>query len=151
MSANASGYVKPGAKDRVLHAVFTACIKLGITMRGMRLLSVRGRKSGEWRTAVVGPLEHEGLLYLVAPRGQTQWVRNLRTAGGGELRLGRRVTTFTAVELRDDEKAPVLRPYLKIWQEDIGVFFNGVTPDAPDDRIRSIAPNHPIFRLTVTS
>ena len=60
----------------------------------------------------VNVLSHAGQRYLVAPRGQTQWVRNLRAAGGGELRVGRKVERFTATELPDERKPEVLRAYL---------------------------------------
>jgi hypothetical protein len=64
----------------------------------------------------VNLLVFEDQRYLVAPRGQTQWVRNLRVAGQGELRVGRRTETFRATELGDDEKVDVLRAYLGRWK-----------------------------------
>jgi hypothetical protein len=88
--------------------------------------------------------------YLVAPRGHTQWVKNLRASGQGRLRIGRRVQPFTAVELADEEKPPILRAYLKKWKFEVGVFFAGVGPDSPDDEVRRIAPDHPVFRLTTS-
>jgi hypothetical protein len=89
----------------------------------------------------------ESAEYLVAPRGHTQWVKNLRASGNGRLRVGRRVQTFTAVELTDDEKPQVLRAYLKKWKFEVGVFLGGVGPDSSDDELRRIAPDHPVFRL----
>jgi len=58
----------------------------------------------------------------------TQWVRNLRVAGDGELRLGRHNQVFQATELGDAEKLEVLRAYLKRWKAEVGVFFGGVVP-----------------------
>jgi F420H(2)-dependent quinone reductase len=89
----------------------------------------------------------EGARYLVAPRGHTQWVRNLRASGEGRLLLGRRSEAFTATEVGDDEKVPLLRAYLKRWRMEVGVFFGGVGPDSPDEELRRIAPDHPVFRL----
>jgi deazaflavin-dependent oxidoreductase (nitroreductase family) len=83
--------------------------KLGISVNGARTLAVTGRKSGQWRTTPVNLLVHDGHRYLVSPRGETQWVRNLRAAGTGELRLGRRTESFRGRELGDGEKVPVLR------------------------------------------
>src|SRR5262249_20360334 len=111
------------------------------------VLAVRGRKSGEWRTTPVNPLTLDGERYLVAPRGNTQWVRNMRVAGGGELRAGRRVEKFTATELPLEERPRVLRAYLKKWKFEIGMFFQGVGPDDPDDKLLAIAPDHPVFRI----
>jgi hypothetical protein len=95
----------------------------------------------------VNPLTLNGERYLVAPRGETQWVRNMRAAGGGELRVGRRAEPFTATELADADKPEVLRAYLKRWKFEIGTFFQGVGPDAPQARLLEIAPGYPVFRL----
>jgi hypothetical protein len=96
----------------------------------------------------VNLLRYEGDDYLVAPRGHTQWVKNLRASGEGRLRVGRRTEPFTAAELPDDEKPRLLRAYLKKWKFEVGVFFGGVGPDSPDDELRRIAPDHPVFRLS---
>ena len=116
-------------------------------MWGSRELRLRGRTSGEWRTTPVNLLTFEGERYLVAPRGETQWVRNLRVAGDGELRVGRRTEAFRATELGDDEKVDVLRAYLDRWKAEVGVFFDGVSATSPDAELRRIAPNHPAFRI----
>lgn len=91
----------------------------------------------------------DGARYLVAPRGVTQWVRNLRAAGGGELALGRAVERFRAVELADDQKIDILRSYLRRWKFEVGAFFDGVGPDSPEEDFRRIAPHHPVFRIDV--
>ena len=120
---------------------------MGISVLGSRILAVRGRKSGEWRTTPVNLLVIDGQRYLVAPRGHTQWVRNMRVAGGGELRLGRKAEPFTAIEIGDDEKPAILRAYLKRWKAEVGVFFGGVGPDSSEDELRRIAPDHPVFKV----
>jgi deazaflavin-dependent oxidoreductase (nitroreductase family) len=119
----------------------------GISLMGSRVLAVRGRKSGEWRTNPVNPLPHEGARYLVSPRGRTHWVRNIRVAGGGELRLGRKVEPITVTEVPDDEKVPILRSYLRIWGWEVGRFFEGVTKNSTDDELAAIAPGFPVFRI----
>jgi hypothetical protein len=95
----------------------------------------------------VNLLTHDGRRYLVAPRGETQWVRNLRAAGTGELRVGRRAESFRGRELADDEKVPVLRAYLRRWKAEVGIFFEGTGPDSSDDQILAIAPKHPAFEV----
>src|SRR5579859_3552440 len=110
----ATHYRAPGWFTRnVFNQLVAFLTKRGISILGSRVLAVRGRASGEWRTTPVNLLTYEGRRYLVAPRGETQWVRNLRVARDGELRVGRRVEAFRAVELADDEKPPVLRAYLR--------------------------------------
>lgn len=123
----------------------------GVSVWGSRVLAVRGRKSGQWRTTPVNVLTVDGRRYLVAPRGHVQWTHNMRAAGGGELHLGRTVEAFTATEVADDDKPPLLRAYLKRWKAEVGVFFNGVGPDSPDAELRRIAPDHPVFRIETTS
>jgi deazaflavin-dependent oxidoreductase (nitroreductase family) len=120
---------------------------LGISLLGSRVLEVKGRSSGELRRTPVNLLTFEGERYLVAPRGETQWVRNLRASGHGRLLLGRRGESFNAVELPDDQKAPILRAYLKRWKAEVGVFFDGVGPDSPEEQLRAAAPKHPVFRI----
>ncbi|GAB3673174.1 nitroreductase/quinone reductase family protein [Angustibacter aerolatus] len=122
----------------------------GVSVYGSRVLAVRGRTSGEWRTNPVNPLTVDGHRYLVAPRGHTQWVRNLRVAGTGELRVGRRVETFTAVELADADKPDLLRAYLRRWRWEVGQFFDGVGPSASDAELLAIAPGYPVFAVTTS-
>lgn len=137
------GWFTKNVFNRIV-AIFT---RLGISVWGSRVLEVRGRTSGQWRSTPVNLLTLEGDRYLVAPRGHTQWVRNMRVSGGGRLRLGPRSETFTALELDDAQKAPVLRAYLKRWKAEVGVFFDGVGPDSSEQELQRIAPKHPVFRL----
>ena len=127
--------------------VVAVCTRLGISVWGSRVLRVRGRTSGEWRSSPVNLLTYQGKQYLVAPRGHTQWVRNIRISGAGELQLGSRMQPFRAVEIPDDEKVPLLRQYLKRWKFEVGMFFGGVSDTSPDAELRRIAPDHPVFRV----
>jgi len=119
----------------------------GLSVAGSRVLEVRGRNSGEWRRTPVNLLTFEDTRYLVAPRGEVQWVKNLRASGQGRLRVGRRTEDFTATEVTDEEKPPLLRAYLRKWKWEVGAFFGGVGPDSTDDELRRIAPDHPAFRI----
>jgi deazaflavin-dependent oxidoreductase (nitroreductase family) len=120
---------------------------LGVSVMGSRELRVRGRQSGQWRATPVNLLTLDGQQYLVAPRGTTQWVRNLRAAGEGELRVGRRVQRFRPTELADADKTDVLRAYVKRWKFEVGKFFEGFDPDGPDDQLAEMAPGFPVFRI----
>jgi len=121
--------------------------RAGVSVAGSRVLEGRGRKSGEPRRTPVNLLTVNGSRYLVAPRGHTQWVRNLRASGEGRLLVGRRAQEFSATEVTDEAKPPLLRAYLKRWKWEVGQFFDGVGPDSPDDELRRIAPDHPIFTI----
>jgi deazaflavin-dependent oxidoreductase (nitroreductase family) len=141
-------YQRPGwFTTNVFNRIVAALTRVGISVVGSRVLEVRGRTSGQPRRTPVNLLSFEGQRYLVAPRGNTQWVRNLRVSGEGRLLVGPRSEHFTATELTDEEKVPVLRAYLKRWKFEVGVFFDGVGPDSDEQELRRIAPRHPVFRL----
>lgn len=134
-------YRAPGWFTRnVFNQLVEVLTRQGISVLGSRVLAVKGRTSGQWRTTPVNLLTYEGRRYLVAPRGETQWVRNLRAVGTGELRLGRRAESFSGRELTDDEKVPVLRAYLKKWKAEVGIFFEGVTGRARPSRVYACRP-----------
>lgn len=145
-------YRKPGwFTKHVFNAVVAGATRLGISVWGSRVLRVKGRKTGEWRSTPVNLLTHNGSQYLVAPRGETQWARNLRATGNGELVLGRQAQPFRAVEVSDEDKAPILRAYLKRWKAEAGLFFDGVGPRSPEEEVRRIAPDHPVFRIVTAN
>jgi deazaflavin-dependent oxidoreductase (nitroreductase family) len=147
----AEHYQAPGwFTTNVFNRAVAELTRLGVSVYGSRVLEVKGRKSGEWRQTPVNLLRYDGDEYLVAPRGHTQWVKNLRASGDGRLCLGRHSEPFSAVEVADDDKVPVLRAYLKKWKVEVGVFFDGVGPDSADEELRKIAPDHPVFKLTTT-
>jgi deazaflavin-dependent oxidoreductase (nitroreductase family) len=142
-------YQRPGwFTEHVFNPAVAGLTRLGLSIAGSRVLEVRGRKSGEPRRTPVNPLTFDGERYLVAPRGHVQWVRNLRATGTGRLLGGRKVEEFSAVELPDDEKPPLLRAYLEKWKWEVGQFFGGVGPDASEEELRRIAPDHPVFRIS---
>jgi deazaflavin-dependent oxidoreductase (nitroreductase family) len=147
----AEHYQAPGwFTTNVFNRLVATLTRAGVSVYGSRVLEVRGRKSGEWRQTPVNLLKHECGEYLVAPRGQTQWVKNLRVSGEGRLRVGGRTQSFGAVELSEGEAPAVLRAYLKKWKFEVGVFFDGVGPESTDEELRRIAPDHPVFRLTAS-
>ncbi|PXY34419.1 nitroreductase [Prauserella sp. PE36] len=140
-------YLRPKAPTNLFNSAVQLLTRLGVSLWGSRVLYVRGRKSGELRSTPVNLLTFEGERYLVAPRGHTQWVRNLRVAGEAELRVGRRVEMIKPVELSDDEKPPVIHAYLKKWAWETGAFFEDITAKTPQDELRRVAPGFPVFRI----
>jgi len=141
-------YQRPGWFTRnIFNRMVAFLTRHGISVKGSRELRVRGRTSGEWRTTPVNLLIHRENRYLVAPRGQTQWVKNLRASKTGELQVGRTVEPFEASEMADDDKAEVLRAYLEHWKWEVGVFFGGVDAKSSDEELRRIAPDHPVFLI----
>jgi len=124
-------YLKPGwFTNRVVNPLL---MRFGV----VPTLAVRGRVSGQWRTVPVNVLELDGQRYLVAPRGDTEWVRHLRVTGRGELRRGARAEPFRATELPDDERPRVIEAYLARWGYQVKRYFDAL-PQAGD---------HPVFRI----
>ena len=141
-------YLRPSwFTQHVVNRLLGRLARMGVGLKGMRQLAVPRRTSGGWQTLPVNLLELDGRRYLVAPRGETQWVRNIRVSGGGELRLGRRVEAIRVTELPDAAKPPVLREYLRRWRSEVKVFFEDLDASAPDERLLAIAPGFPVFAL----
>ena len=144
----AARYLAPGwFTRRIFNSFIARLTRVGVSFKGTRVLEVPGRASGAVRTTVVNLLTVDGQRYLVAPRGTTQWVRNLRAAGMGTLRLGRRRERFVAIELPEDAKVAVLRAYLQQWAWEVGQFFDGLTADSPEADVAAAAPGFPVFRV----
>ncbi len=141
-------YQKPSFLTKhVFNPLLEIAMKLGLSARGSRILSVKGRKTGKAYTTPVNPLSFDGRRYLVAPRGETGWVKNIRVSREGELRLGRKREAVRVEEVGDDVKEPILRAYLANWKAETSIFFGGVTDESPAEELRRIAPDHPVFRI----
>lgn len=144
-----TNYRKPDwFTQHVFNRLVSALTKAGISVLGSRVLEVPGRTSGQPRRTPVNLFERDGKHYLVSPRGETQWVRNLRASGGRlVLILGRRRESWQATELSLDERLPILQGYVARWKWEVGAFFDGVGPDADDEAWRAEAGKHPAFVL----
>jgi deazaflavin-dependent oxidoreductase (nitroreductase family) len=141
-------YDRPGwFTKHVFNPTVAGLTRAGISVAGSRVLEVRGRKSGEPRRTPVNLLRLDGVRYLVAPRGHTQWVKNVRVDPNARLLVGWRSESITVVEVPDHEKPSILRAYLKKWKWEVGAFFGGVGPDSSDEELARIAPDHPVFRV----
>jgi deazaflavin-dependent oxidoreductase (nitroreductase family) len=144
----ADRYQRPGwFTQHVFNPAVALLTRAGVSIAGSRVLEVRGRKSGDPRRTPVNLLTVGGTQYLVAARGHTHWVRNLRASGEGRLLVGRRAQAFSADELPDEDKPAILRPYLERWKWEVGAFFGGVGPDSSDEELLRVAPDHPVFRI----
>ncbi len=142
-------YIEPGWFTRnVFNRLVAGLTRAGISVLGSRVLETKGRKSGQPRRTPVNLLTLDDHQYLVAARGETQWVRNVRADGGQlTLILGRRRQGRVAEELSLDDAVPVLRAYLRRWKAEVGIFFEGVSADSSDAELRQAAAKHPAFIL----
>ena len=142
-------YRKPGFLTRhVFNKGVAGLTRLGVSVWGSRVLESRGRSTGKPRQTPVNLLTVEGDHYLVSPRGESQWVRNVRADGGRlVLILGRRRETWMAQEVTGPDRIEILRAYLRRWKAEVGVFFDGVSAASSDEEIAAIAGRHPVFAL----
>jgi deazaflavin-dependent oxidoreductase (nitroreductase family) len=105
---------------------------------GSNTLVVAGRGTGAPQRVPVIPVEYGGDRYLVSTRGESDWVRNLRAAGGrGQLERRSRLEAFAATELPVAEREPVLAAYRKLAGKTVDPYFKKL-PDPAD---------HPVFRI----
>ena len=141
-------YQRPGwFTKHAFNPLVAGLTRIGLPIAGSSVLEVRGRKSGEPRRTPVNPLKYEGERYLVAPRGHTQWVKNVRVDPRARLLNRGRSEEIELSEVPEEQKPPILRAYLEKWKWEVGQFFGGTGPDSSDQELARIAPDHPVFRL----
>lgn len=147
MDTQPQSFEAPTLVERVFNWTVGGLLRLGIGLPGMRLLEVRGRKSGTLYALPVDLLSHNGTLYLVAPRGRAQWVRNAEASGSVVLRRGRRVEHFQLRALAEAEKPAVLKAYLARFRRQVQRFFP-LPAGSPADAFAPLASRYPAFELT---
>jgi hypothetical protein len=142
-----SRYDEPNRIARAFNEVFRWLAEAGISIAGTTAIRVRGRKTGKRRGVVVNLLTVDGKRYLVSPRGNTQWARNLRAAGVLEMGPRWRSRDIRTEEVCDDAKPEVLKSYLDRWYWEVKGHVGGLTPQSPNSELRAAAPSIPVFAL----
>jgi hypothetical protein len=140
-------YEEPNGAARAANAAIRWLAEMGISIAGTRALRVRGRKSGKQRGVVINLLTVDGVDYLVSPRGNTQWARNVRAAGVVEMGPRWRSERLQVSEVDDAAKPEVLRRYLARWYWQVKGYVAGLTPESSDEQLRAAAPSIPVFVL----
>lgn len=140
-------YDVPGTGSKIFNEVFRRLAELGVSIAGSTAVRVRGRTSGRLHGVVVNLLDLDGRRYLVSPRGNTQWARNARAAGEIELGPTWRSRRRRIVEVADDAKPEVLRPYIDRWYWQIKGHVGGLTPESSGEQMRAVAPSIPVFEV----
>ena len=146
MAVEPRPFEQPTAIERLFNAAVGALLKLGIGFGHMRILEVRGRKSGKLYSLPVDLLERDGRRYLVAPRGYAQWVRNAEASGEVTLRRGSKAERFRLRALSDVEKPPILAAYLSDFRSEVKRFFP-VPPGSPAETFVPLVAKYPAFEL----
>lgn len=143
-----SRYLPPSTRtERWANAVVGWLTRHGVSLLGSRILAVPGRCTGRIQRVPVNVLRLGEQRYLVAVRGNTQWVRNVRAAGGAELLLGRRVERVVLAEVPVAERVPALRAYLARWGWEVGAFVPGIDKNSSGTDLLAAAPGIPVFEV----
>jgi deazaflavin-dependent oxidoreductase (nitroreductase family) len=143
----ATRYEEPNRVAQAANAVIRCLAELGISIAGTRALRVRGRKTGKQRGVVINLLTVDGMDYVVSPRGNTQWARNVRAAGVVEVGPRWRSRRARVSEVDDAAKPELLRRYLARWYWQVKGYVAGLTPDSTDEQLLAGAPTIPVFAL----
>lgn len=143
-------YHKPSGPVKLMNSIIGRLASIGLIPGETVMLQVKGRRSGQTRSTAVTWAEHDGQRYLVAPRGTTEWVRNVRAAGGQAAIRRRKTEEVRLEEVPVEQRAPIIKTYLKKTALVTKREF-GLDPDAPLDEFEKIAPRHPVFRIVPAS
>lgn len=147
-STSTERFVRPTGGDLAFNRVVAWLTRHGVSLMGSRVLTVAGRRTGTPHSTPVNLLTLHGERYLVAPRGTTAWVRNVRVSGTAQLSVGRRTEQVTVTELPVAERTPVIREYLRRWGWEVGRFVEGLSTRSTDEEIAAVAAGFPVFRVT---
>lgn len=143
-------FIEPSVIDRLFNSAIGALVRVGIGPSHMRVLEVRGRKSGRVYSLPVDPVDHDGALFLVAPRGRAQWVRNAEAQGEVTLRRGKESLRYRLRPLPNSEKPPILKAYLDQFRSEVQGFFP-IQAGSPVEAFGSLADRYPTFKLEAMS
>lgn len=137
---------EPNLIDRTVNRAFGFLLKLGIGLSHNHLLEVRGRKTGNTYVTPVNVLEYGGKDYLVAPRGYTQWVRNVESSGEAALVKGAAREKVRLRSIADEEKPEILKAYLDRFKPTVQRYFP-VPAGSPVDSFVPLSARYPVFEL----
>lgn len=124
--------------------------KLGLGLGGVEVLEVVGRATGQPHRVPVNPLNYEGHTWLLSPRSETSWVKNLRAAGEATLICKRSSRPLRLAEIPVEERLPIIGAYLQRWDMQVKGIM-GVDRHATDEQLAEVAGRTPVFRDVVAS
>jgi deazaflavin-dependent oxidoreductase (nitroreductase family) len=149
MDQSSPQFTPPTAVDRFINRAFGFLVKIGLGLPHNYLLEVRGRKSGRIYSTPVNLLDFGGKRYLVAPRGYTQWVRNVEASGEATLTKGNRRETFRFRTIPDDAKPDILKAYLDRFKLTVQRYFP-IPAGSLAEAFQPLVARYPIFEIVPT-
>ncbi|MEA2674398.1 MAG: hypothetical protein QOI92_1590 [Chloroflexota bacterium] len=139
---------------RLSNPLSRGLLRLGMPMGPNTLLTVRGRTSGEPRSAAVAIMEMDGKRWIIGAYGAVQWVQNLRAAGEADVQLHGKAVHVRATELDRAAATTFFRETMpayvahfpRIGRAFAKVLFGSVAPEILSDPERA-AETRPVFEL----
>jgi deazaflavin-dependent oxidoreductase (nitroreductase family) len=141
-----SRYLAPSVAEHWFNSLFGLLVGWGLGLPHNYLLQVQGRKTGRIYSTPVNVLDYEGKRFLVAPRGETQWVRNAIASGHVWLKRGRSREQFSLRILENRDKPILLSEYLNRYKTTVQRYFP-VHAGSPVEAFSNVAANYPVFEL----
>ena len=138
--------MRPSFLDRMVNRLFGFMVKLGFGLSHNFLLEVRGRKSGQIYSTPVNLLDYKNRKYLVAPRGNTQWVRNVIASQKATLVKGRIRKNIRLQPIADQAKAEILKAYLDTYKLTVQRYFP-IPAGSPLKEFEPLAGRYPVFEI----
>jgi deazaflavin-dependent oxidoreductase (nitroreductase family) len=147
MQQPSTRFTQPTLLDRIINRAFGFLVKLGFGLSHNFLIEVRGRKSGRLYSTPVNVLDYEGKRYLVAPRGDTQWVRNVIVSREATLVKGTKREPVHLRPIADEAKAEILKTYLDRYKLTVQRYFP-VPAGSLTEAFEPLAARYPVFEIT---
>ena len=140
---------RPNLIAKILNRGIANSASRNISPDGVVALEVIGRKSGRLVSFPVVMTVVDGQRYLASMLGESQWVRNVRTAGGRAVLRSGGYEEVQLTEIPASERARILKAYL---QAAPGARPHvGMDMDAPIEEFEKVTADHPVFRVTSRS
>src|SRR5262245_37056236 len=139
-------FMRPSSGERLFNRLFGFLVRMGFGPSDNFTLEVRGRTSGKIYSTPVNVLEYKGKRYLVAPRGYTQWVRNVVANKSASLVKGSRREEVSLSAIPGNEKPAILKAYLDRYKRTVQRYFP-VVAGSPAEDFQQLADQYPVLEL----
>jgi deazaflavin-dependent oxidoreductase (nitroreductase family) len=132
-----------------LNRVMTAVQRLGVPVGPVQVLVVPGRRSCTPRETPVTPFAVDGRWYVAAALPDADWARNIRAAGRGELRRGRRMCRVLLPEVHDlRTKRTVMRAFPRAARGGVSFYVRlGLVEKADPEQFAAITDRVAVFEI----
>jgi F420H(2)-dependent quinone reductase len=127
-------YLKPSAIET---KIFNK-LAMHSTLWDVHTLEVARRNGVDPQRVPVVPVEYDGSLFVVSARGESDWVKNVRTAGIVWVGQKGKFERYAATEVPADERSGIVAAYRQKTGREVTVYWKKLPLDS----------QHPTFKLT---